>query len=80
VGATADGGKARKGARRAWFPGAGFTATPVYDRPLLAAGTEIDGPALLEEEGSTLVVPPDTHLRVAASGNIILTLDRRSPA
>jgi N-methylhydantoinase A len=74
AGAAARAGDARKGTRRAWFPGSGFTKTAVYDRPLLAAGTELDGPALVEEEGSTLVVPPGAHLRVTASGNIILTL------
>jgi N-methylhydantoinase A/oxoprolinase/acetone carboxylase beta subunit len=32
------------------------------------------GPAVVEEEGSTLVVGPGATARVAASGNIVMTL------
>jgi N-methylhydantoinase A len=46
----------------------------VYDRSHLRAGDELAGPAVVEEDGSTLVVGPGASARVAPSGNIIVTL------
>ena len=72
------GGGARaalKGTRRAYFPDAdGWVETAVYDRYRLGVGDELTGPAVVEEEGSTLVVGPGATARVAASGNIVMTL------
>jgi N-methylhydantoinase A len=66
---------ALKGTRRAYFPGAeGWVETAVYDRYRLGVGDELAGPAVVEEEGSTLVVGPGATARVAASGNIVMTL------
>jgi N-methylhydantoinase A len=63
-----------KGVRPAWFPESrGFVETTVYDRYRLGAGDELTGPAVVEEEGSTLVVPSGAA-RVAPSGNIVMTL------
>ena len=65
-----------KGTRPAYFPEAGgFVPTTVYDRYRLRAGDELTGPAVVEEEGSTLVVGPGGRGKVAASGNIVLTLE-----
>ena len=50
-------GDALKGERDAYFPG-GRRPTPVYDRYALAAGTKLEGPAIVEERESTVVVPP----------------------
>jgi len=64
-----------KGVRSAYFPERrGFEPTTVYDRARLVAGDEIPGPAVVEEEGSTLVIGPGGVGRVAASGNIVVTL------
>jgi N-methylhydantoinase A len=64
-----------KGTRPAYFPDAGgFIDTTVYDRVALTAGDQLRGPAVVEEEGSTLVVSPDATARVAESGNIVLDL------
>jgi N-methylhydantoinase A len=68
-------GEARRGTRPAYFPDpGGFVESAVFDRARLAAGDEIAGPAVVEEEGSTLVIGPGATARVAASGNIVLTL------
>ena len=68
-------GGAVKGVRPAYFPTRRqFEATTVYDRARLARGDEIRGPAVVEEEGSTLVIGPGGTGRVAASGNIVVTL------
>jgi N-methylhydantoinase A len=43
-------------------------------RPSLAAGTEIAGPAVIEEPNSTILVGPRDHVLVNESGHIIVTL------
>jgi N-methylhydantoinase A len=66
---------ALKGRRPAYFSEAGgFTETAVYDRYRLGVGDEIQGPAVIEEEGSTLVVGPGATARVAPTGNMVVTL------
>lgn len=55
-------GDARKGTRQAYFPSAGgFVDTAVFDRYLLTPGERVDGPAIVEERESTVVVPPGAH-------------------
>ncbi|MFA9428411.1 hydantoinase/oxoprolinase family protein [Natronorubrum sp. A-ect3] len=50
---------------------------PRYERERLAAGTEIDGPAIVDEFDSTVVVNPDWTATVEANGSIILTTEKR---
>jgi N-methylhydantoinase A len=69
------GSTAVKGRRRVFFPHVrDFVETTVYDRARLSPGDEVGGPAVVEEEGSTLVIGPGAVARVAASGNLIVTL------
>jgi len=49
--------EAIKNKRRAYFEGS-FVDCAVYERELLPAGVSIDGPAIIEEYGSTTVVFP----------------------
>lgn len=51
-----DASAAIKGHRQAWFEGESHD-TPVYDGLRLAAGNKIDGPAIIEEATTTIVVP-----------------------
>ncbi|MPZ45813.1 MAG: hydantoinase/oxoprolinase family protein [Betaproteobacteria bacterium] len=60
--------------RSVWFPEAGFANTPVYKRDLLPAGTEFDGPLIIEQMDTTTVVPPRAAFRVDASGAMHLKL------
>jgi len=46
----------------------------VYDRARLVVGDRFDGPAVIEEEGSTLVVGPGASVHVAVTGNLIVSL------
>ena len=46
-------------------------------RPGLAAGTEIAGPAVIEEPNSTTLIGPNDRAVVNESGHIIVTLARR---
>ena len=49
---------------------------PVYARPRLPAGVDVPGPAIVEEMGSTTVVPPGWQVKVGTWGE--LTLQRRT--
>ncbi|MBT4688062.1 MAG: hydantoinase/oxoprolinase family protein [Rhodospirillaceae bacterium] len=60
-----------KGTRSVWF-GDEFIDTPVYSRAGIAMGAEINGPAIIEEVESTLVLPGGFHLHVDRSMNLIL--------
>ena len=59
--------------RPAWFPETeGFAAAAVHDRRGLGVGTEIAGPAILEEPESTVVVPPGMTAGVNRGGHVII--------
>jgi N-methylhydantoinase A len=63
------------GTRRVYF-GSAFVETPIYDRAKLPAGFRTDGPAVIEEFGSTTVVFPGQSLAVDERG--ILIVQRKS--
>jgi N-methylhydantoinase A len=64
-----------KGTRPVYFPEfREFRPTTVYDRYTLVPGAALDGPAIVEERESTLVVGPGGRFEVAASGNIIVSI------
>jgi N-methylhydantoinase A len=67
---------ATKGHRRVYLGDArdGAIDVTVYDRAALAAGFVFEGPALVEEESSTLVVPAGARAEVRPSGSIVMTL------
>ena len=62
---------ARKSVRPVYFDGA-FHDTPVYDRAVLPAGFRLEGPAVVEEFGSTTVVFPAQQLDVDPHGILIV--------
>jgi N-methylhydantoinase A len=65
------GKKALKGHRKVFMPEAGaFVACPIYDRYALAGGERLRGPAIIEEEESTVVVGPDAAIEVDESCNL----------
>lgn len=76
--APASAGDARaalKGERPAWSPRArGFIPHRVYAMERLAAGATLAGPAIVEENASTLVVGEDATAAVDARGFIMVTL------
>jgi N-methylhydantoinase A len=70
--AAASGGEALKGHRPAYFPEAGDRVScPVYDRYALAPGTEVQGPALIEENESTCVLGLGDKAVVDARYNLV---------
>ncbi len=60
------------GERTVWFDGKAH-ATRIYDRLSLPIGTEIPGPAILEQPDATTWIDPDLTGRVDRFGNLILT-------
>ena len=59
------------GQRQAFFAEVGWVATPVYWRPELGVGATITGPAIVEQRGSTFVIPGGWTARVDAAANLI---------
>lgn len=49
-----------------------FVDCPVYDRTVLGAGTNLNGPAIIEQYDSTILIPPHFHAHVDMFGNLIL--------
>jgi N-methylhydantoinase A len=50
----------------------GFVETPVYDYRRLAAGHEIEGPAVIQVPTTAVVVPPGTSGRIDGIGNLVI--------
>jgi len=68
-----DPGAARKGERAVYWPGAGdFRATPIYSNEALRPGNVVEGPAVIEGDYTTIVVPQPMRYRLDARGLGIL--------
>jgi N-methylhydantoinase A len=73
---NADVGSALSGSRPAYFPNAdGFVDCPVYDRYKLTAGTQIPGPAIIEEEESTTIIRPGDSASVDRWLNLLIQVE-----
>jgi N-methylhydantoinase A len=57
---------------RAYFSGLGRVNTPVHDGAKLAAGARIEGPAIIEEPTTTVVIYPGMRAEVTAHHNYLL--------
>lgn len=63
-----------KGVRKAYFPEvSGFLDCTVYDRYRLVPRTRLQGPMLIEERESTIVVGPSADAQVDDLGSLIVT-------
>jgi N-methylhydantoinase A len=70
-------GGALKGKRRVYLPGKGkYDEVPVYDRYRLPVGVKIDGPAIVEERESTVVMNGPGTAWVDPSGSVMVRLVR----
>jgi N-methylhydantoinase A len=63
------------GSRDVWFPEAGFVPATILRRESLLRGAAVDGPLVVEEMDSTIVVPP--HWRLTLAEADILELVRK---
>ncbi|MGZ9215159.1 MAG: hydantoinase/oxoprolinase family protein [Candidatus Binatia bacterium] len=69
------GGDARKGSRLAYFPETnGYVETAIYDRYTLEPGMRFNGPAIVEERESTLIVGAGGLARVDERLNVVVEL------
>ncbi len=66
-------GPASPARQREAFFGAVAVTTPIYLGGALAPGTEIAGPAIIEEETTTLVIHPGARARISEGGRYLLT-------
>ena len=67
--------RALKGKRRAWVGARErYEQLPVYDRYKLAIGAAVRGPAIVEEDSTTLILPPKARATVERSGNMMVNL------
>ena len=57
--------------REVWFGGKAFTAR-IFERTDLSAGATFDGPTIVEQFDSTIVIPPATTAEVDTYMNIII--------
>jgi len=73
TGALADASQARRGTRPAFW-GDGFVDTPVYDGTRLGEGASVDGPALIEEPYTVVVLPPDATATLDGLGNYVISV------
>jgi N-methylhydantoinase A len=58
--------------RKTYFPGVGEVEVPVYAGGSLPGGERLDGPLLVIEPTTTIVVPPEVTLTVTELGDYIL--------
>jgi N-methylhydantoinase A len=64
----------RKGSRKIYVADAGMVDVPVYDRYRLGAGDRLQGPAVIEERESTVVVNGPGEISVDQNRNLIVDL------
>ncbi|GLZ03598.1 methylhydantoinase [Actinomadura sp. NBRC 104412] len=67
-----DGGPSLTGTRPVHF-GEGWTDTPVHDRARLGPGDVVEGPAVIQEFGSTLPLHPGFRAETDPYGNLVVT-------
>jgi N-methylhydantoinase A len=60
--------------RPVWFEPGAAVDTPVYERPDLPAGLRLEGPAVVEQVDSTVLIPPGAVAEVDKYLNIIIRL------
>ena len=70
--APAGGTEARE-TRPVWFDeAADFVDTPIYDRDALGAGATLEGPAIIEQMDTTVLIPPGARATVDAGLNVVI--------
>lgn len=65
---------AERGEREVYFSGEGYLETAIYNRNALGPGETVAGPAILEENGSTSIIPPETTAEISDYGSVIISL------
>ena len=66
-----------RGKRSVDFDVDGVHETAIHERALLEPGMVLDGPLIVEEPATTILIPPGTHGEVDDFGNIHIHLVKR---
>ena len=61
------------GIRRVWFE-SGWKETPIYKREFLPKQANFNGPAIIEQLDTTIIVEPENQVEVDVNGNLIISL------
>ena len=61
-----------KNKRQVYFQNLGSVDCAVYDRSILGAGDQLEGPTVIEQKDATTLLPPNWSLLVDPSGHLIL--------
>ena len=64
--------------RRVWF-GDGWIDTPILSRAHFSPGTAMDGPAIIEQLDTTVVIEPGDHVVADAFGNLMISVAGATP-
>jgi N-methylhydantoinase A len=64
--------QAFKGTRQVDFDDLGRYETRIYERGLLGAGAELEGPAVIEEAAASTLLLPQQKLHVDLFGNLVI--------
>lgn len=64
--------------RKAYFGGKTYLDTPVFQRNNLPKNFKKNGPLIIEERESTLIVPPYFNLKMDSTGNLLITKESRN--
>lgn len=70
-----DASAAKKGEREVDYALEGKHAASIYDGGKLEPGMQLNGPAVIEESGTTIVVHPNNRVSVDGYGNVHILLD-----
>ena len=62
------------GTRAVWFDAGGAVAARIWRRADLAPGSEVAGPAVIEQLDATTLLPPGARARTDAHGSLLVTL------
>ncbi|HZO05214.1 MAG TPA: hydantoinase B/oxoprolinase family protein [Solirubrobacterales bacterium] len=72
--------EAKTGTRDAYFEGAGFGPVDVYDGERLAPGNRVEGPAVIERYGDTVLIPPGLAGEMDGRGSITVEIGEAAVA
>jgi N-methylhydantoinase A len=67
---------AYKGRRDVYFEG-GYQQCSIYERRRFNPGQQVDGPAVIEQAGSTTILSASDRAQVDRYGNLVITLTQR---
>lgn len=76
-----EGSVAPSGSREVYWREYGeFRETQTYEGAALMQGTRIEGPAIIDYDVTTVVIPPNSEARIDSLGNVIIDVGTELPA